>query len=355
MSVAAPAPVDRPAAPRTPSAALERALRSVVEGGGELELVERRPLSCHATFPLEELRLRDGDGRERWLVWKDLSRRSATDPVWAVKPRFVQDPLREVAAYRQVLFPAGVSAPRFLGASTDAATGRCWLFLERVAGRPLWQHGELEAWCAAARWAAELHARFAARPPISCGRLLAQDAGYFRRWIERLERSGRWLAATMREVEGLVRSSRAAVRWLAAQPVTLVHGELYPSNVLVEESDGALRIRPVDWEMAGIGAGLLDLAALTSGSWSEAERTTIVEAYRRALPERLRPLASDLRAGLDRCRLLLAVQWLTWSPFWTPPPDHAHDWLGEALGLASRLERPTPPSAHATPSGGLAS
>ena len=31
------------------------------------------------------------------------------------------------------------------------------------------------------------------------------------------------------------------------------------------------------------------------------------------------------------------AQWLGWSPSWSPPPEHAHDWLNEALTLAEKL------------------
>jgi hypothetical protein len=36
------------------------------------------------------------------------------------------------------------------------------------------------------------------------------------------------------------------------------------------------------------------------------------------------------------------VQWLGWSPDWSPPAEHAHDWLGEALHLADKLGLESP-------------
>jgi hypothetical protein len=36
-------------------------------------------------------------------------------------------------------------------------------------------------------------------------------------------------------------------------------------------------------------------------------------------------------------RLHLAVQWLGWSPDWTPPAEHAHDWYAEAVATAETL------------------
>lgn len=40
---------------------------------------------------------------------------------------------------------------------------------------------------------------------------------------------------------------------------------------------------------------------------------------------------------LDDCRLHIAVQWLAWSLEWTPPAEHAHDWVSEAISVADRI------------------
>jgi aminoglycoside phosphotransferase (APT) family kinase protein len=56
----------------------------------------------------------------------------------------------------------------------------------------------------------------------------------------------------------------------------LLHGELYPSNVLVLR-DGAPVV--VDWESAGTGAGEIDLATLLMGRWSERLRRRAQAAY----------------------------------------------------------------------------
>jgi len=31
------------------------------------------------------------------------------------------------------------------------------------------------------------------------------------------------------------------------------------------------------------------------------------------------------------------MQWLGWSADWSPPAEHAHDWLGEAIAMAEQL------------------
>jgi aminoglycoside phosphotransferase (APT) family kinase protein len=102
------------------------------------------------------------------------------------------------------------------------------------------------------------------------------------------------------------------------------------------EGEG-LRVCPVDWEMAALGPGLIDLAALTAGGWTSDEREKLALAYHAALGSHETPPLDAFLVVLDYCRLHLAVRWLGWSQDWTPPPEHAQDWLGEALGLAEKL------------------
>ena len=42
---------------------------------------------------------------------------------------------------------------------------------------------------------------------------------------------------------------------LVRLPRTLIHGELYPSNVIVGRGHHRERVCPVDWEMAALGPG----------------------------------------------------------------------------------------------------
>jgi hypothetical protein len=46
---------------------------------------------------------------------------------------------------------------------------------------------------------------------------------------------------------------------------------------------------------------------------------------------------TELRETLQLARLHLAVQWLGWEPTWSPPAEHRHDWLAEALEIAGAL------------------
>ena len=74
-------------------------------------------------------------------------------------------------------------------------------------------------------------------------------------------------AATARDKRARLRAIAAvherAVEEALSEGATKIHGEFYQSNVLVDQRGTSCSIHPVDWEMAGAGPPLLDLAALT--------------------------------------------------------------------------------------------
>ena len=164
------------------------------------------------------------------------------------------------------------------------------------------------------------------------------DAAFYRVWLERFLN---FQSAGLRPAgwESLVAGYEEAIERLIRLPSTLIHGEFYASNILVEETREGCRIRPVDWETAAIGPGLIDLAALTSGAWSERERTEMAATYHDALlSEGMAEVSlDDLLLAVDDCRLHLAIRWLGWAPDWSPPRENTHDWLGEAIALSEKM------------------
>ena len=256
-------------------------------------------------------------------------------------------PLREIATYESILGPCGISAPQFYGRVIDPLRGRYWLFLERVNGSPLTEIGDFDVWRQVSGWLAQMHGRVSRGPALARAAaavpLVRYDRAHCRLWIERArsylvhdaldQRSRRirfdWLASRY----------KAVLDEIAALPTGLMHGEFFASNVLVETAGGKVRVRPVDWERTGIGPALLDLAALTAGTWTDDERTELAERYHAELnPGSEDWLPRDVfMRGLDCCRVGIAMQHLGWAKRWTPPATHAQDWLGEALHAAERI------------------
>jgi hypothetical protein len=322
---------------RPTDAELIAALQKLLAGAGHApaRTIRRRPSEYRTSFPLEELELELEDGSSPRLAFKRLAWGELGEQARLAKPAFLHDPRREPAVYATVLDPAGLGAPRYWGAVAEPRRQRHWLFVEWVAGRELYQVGELALWEEAARWLARMHAELGAdvERHAAVGRLLDHDAGFYRRWIERAREFARAPGqppSRARAVDWLGERHEPVVEALLALPRTVVHGEFYASNVLVAANDTAPRVAPVDWELAAVGPGLTDLAALTSGDWSDPDREALAAAYGDA--------GASLE-GLDLARLQLAIQWLGWAPpEWVPPAGQRHDWLGEATALAERLD-----------------
>ncbi len=314
--------------------ALEAALSERFGAQTQLSGLERRPCAYRTSFPLEELDVQLRGGQLLRIMLKDLSHDSLAPEAARAKPRSLHDPLREIRTYRELLDGAVLGTPEYYGEATDAAGERHWLFIENVEGDVLWQVGEIETWAAAARWLATLHTRFTGTTETH-DFLLRYDRDLWRRWIVRAEAFARddgssgWSDEDRARVLHLAGSYDAVVDRLAEIPHTFIHGEFYPSNVLVGlgPDPGARRIAPIDWELAAAGPGLLDLAALTTG-WDRSNSAGIEAAYR----ERHEPAtgAVPFDEALAACRLHLAVQWLAWEPSWSPPKEHQRDWLSEA-------------------------
>jgi Ser/Thr protein kinase RdoA (MazF antagonist) len=299
--------------------------------------MRRRPSAYRTSFPLEELDLTLEDGTELRLLFKDLAWSALAEGARLAKPAFLHDPRREPAVYASLLAPRRIG-PRYYGSAIDPGIERYWLFVERVEGRELYQVGDLEIWQAVASWLGKMHSRLGAdlEGDTRRARLIEYDESYYRRWIER--------AREFAAMPGQPGSRAEGIAWIAARydravegllelPKTVIHGEFYASNVLVVDETAGPRVCPVDWEMAAVAPGLVDLAALTSGAWGEEEREAIVSAYRSGAGA-----LTFSPAQLDLARLHLSIQWLGWAPpSWTPPEGQRHDWLAEALALAEGL------------------
>ena len=298
--------------------------------------------SCAAqtSFKLIDLEIEFADGIVMRLLLKDLGIRNLDETARRVKPGFLYDPLREIKTYERILGRTHLGTAHFYGAVVRPEEDRYWLFLEKISGLRLCQVRDFSPWLQAARWLAHLHTQFAGESEHlkRSAPLVRYDAAFYRLW---LERSSNFQSAGLRPAgwERLVATYEAAIGRLIQLPSTLIHGEFYASNILVEETQEGCRIRPVDWETAAFGPGLIDLAALTSGAWSEQEQMEMAATYNDALlSEGVTEMPLDnLLQAVDDCRLHLAIRWLGWAPDWSPPRENKHDWLGEAITLSEKM------------------
>lgn len=282
-------------------------------------MIAAAPSRYATSHALYDLTL-DVDGAPVDLVLKDLAPDAVLPEARGRCPEFLDDPRREIVVYTELLASAD------LGTARCHAAGDHWLLLEKVPGVELYQVGELGPWQATGAWLARFHGALAGAVDEAPAVLLRHDPRFHRRWAERAAQFNddprmRWVLDRHPDV----------VEAVTALPSTIVHGDCWASNVLVDGD----RVCPVDWERAAVGTGVLDLAALSMG-WPERQRAEIALAYHAALgPDA--PDRATFLADVDRCAVLWCVQWLGWAPGWVAPPEHRKDWLATAVDLLERL------------------
>jgi aminoglycoside phosphotransferase len=306
--------------------------------------VIRTPYDYYSSFAIELLVANLQDGTQLPLIFKDLSPNALLEEARRVRPSELYQPEREIIVYRNVLAAAGLGTPTCYGSLIDQKADRYWLLLEKVAGDELYTIGEFSIWLDVARWLACAHSQLAESLNVQqTGTLLRYDARFFHTVVERAIAHSNTRRQSVDVNPGSLRSlwtmCHEIVDRIVELPRTIIHGDFYASNILVAAQDTNHRICPVDWELAGVGPGLMDLAALVSGKWSELERQKLARAYFDALscPQALNDFEEFATAFLA-CRLLLAVAWLGWSPDWKPPEMHRHNWLAEALSISEQLQ-----------------
>jgi hypothetical protein len=372
------------------SAALEQALARHFGAPRRLHRLRRRVSAYSSSCTIENLEVELDRGQKLRLVFKNLSPAALLEGAKRVRPGFLYEPQREILTYERILDPQRLGSAVCYGSVSSVEQERYWLFLERVTGPLLWQVGRMEAWEQAARWLARLHSEFDAAdfamhlapspqpsPPMGervaagqgrgCARvtrsvsrsagtmelpkggerfahLVRHDEEFYGTWLGRAEeflrqRRARASPEIRRRFRRLAGRYDRLVARLMELPRTVVHGEFYPSNIIVGGTAEARRICPVDWELAASAPGLIDLAALTAGGWSPEARAKMIAAYRDALEPRKHrtPSLGDLVEAVACCQLHGCVQWLGWAADWSPPDEHAQNWLQEAFRLADKL------------------
>src|SRR5437763_8396237 len=260
---------------------LVEALQAAVGTGQRRVVGADASLSPYSSsFRIEDVTVDFVGGEREHLVLKDLSWGTMLEGARAVRTEATHDPCREVDVYRNLLSRAPSGPPRLLGWLHRDREERHWLFLEKVDGLQLRHVGELETWRHAARWVGEFHARFREPEDLAAAGLPEWTAHRLRQSLRTAEArvSGHGDRRARRTMARVRHHHATAVPRLEGVPVTLIHGQLYPSNVLVVPGSPP-RISPLDWETAAVGPGVLDLAALVEGTWDETARDALCRAY----------------------------------------------------------------------------
>ena len=269
--------------------------------------VERRPSRASTSYDTEIVTAHFAGGGKLEVFLKDFGRTRLPKEAREDRRR------RELGVYREIIGDADVGTARYYGSVWDEDADRYWLLLELVHGTEL-RALNVEHWIPAAGWLGRLQGHFAGSPAVADPPpfLLRHDAAFFRAKGESarrsVERIAPALAARMAQVlEGYER----IVGVMAEQEPTLVHGAYRPANILIDRSNGQLRICPTDWELAAVGSPLYDLAFFCDG-FEPPVLDQMWDAYadelrRAGLPALDR---AELRFVVDCFRVYRVIAWL---------------------------------------------
>lgn len=204
------------------------------------------------------------------------------------------------ASIYDYLFPdPELSTPRVYGTFQADDPARC-LVLEFTAGHRVSSSPNPRDLIGACRDLALFHAR--GRRGLPQGHNVF-DRAHFTRIAGYRAMPNEIIGALQGAASQLEESMQMVIDILSETPRTIIHGELYPSDVIVNDSGPVV----IDWESAGVGPGVIDLAVLTQGSWGRDLVTECEETYWRhtglADPE-------AAKRSLRAARVFAAVQLL---------------------------------------------
>jgi thiamine kinase-like enzyme len=303
---------------------------------GPVEIVDRSPEPNSSTFPVEIVTCRVAKGDPVTLLCKYSRPGQARLPAWHVSHGHRHGVGYEALVYRHVLEPLRMTTPRLWGTYESGDEG--WLAIEylrdcvRVKSAP----EEIDR---VADWIGQFHARNQRRlrePALTF--VSRYSADYYRGWAQRTVAYARKHRRDCRKVEAVCDAFEEGIEALLTPPLTIIHGELYPSNVLYRSGS----IHPVDWESAAIGAGEIDLVALTE-QWPAEDVERCQRAYVRA-----RWPSGDVDTGFERrvwaARLYLLLRWTGTPRAWSTRGARSHyllrledEWA--QLNVRSRVDR----------------
>jgi aminoglycoside phosphotransferase (APT) family kinase protein len=312
-------------------AALRSAARAMVGADGRgIESVSLAPSDFATLAAAEVATVTLHGGEQRRIFVKHVSGQPSHED---------KRPDRELRIYRDLFADARLPVPALLGYADDGdGAGR--LFLEHVGGWPVKYH-PLDEWRHAVERLADLHVHFATRAERlhAADYLLRLDGEHLLRWARRARRVvGAAYPASARDLERSLSRYPEAAAVLADAPQTLVHDDLAPKNVLVDPGVEPAAIWFVDWELGGVGCGLMDLAHLKFGFPPE-EDDAMVATYRAAVAGTpLQTGETELRRLLALCEAHKILYRLASSARWRLPADIVAEWAADVRRLVAAVE-----------------
>src|SRR5262245_22899727 len=312
---------------------LERFLQVGKRCGVKVSGIKSEPSPFATLFPAEVLTVSLGNEDEVSFFVKHLGSEQSDHPDKQCRDR-------EILVYEKLLQKDHLPAVKYYGSRWNEMTKRREVFLEYIDDWNLKYH-DLEHWFTAARRLAHLHAYFATRAGrvSDCDFLLRLDDRYLCEWANRaLSVVADQSAELATELACVVDNYKRVAEVLIRQPLTLVHNDLAPKNVIADRSSSPARICFIDWEMAGVGCGLMDLVHLKYGL-DPVNDQKMCTAYCEELAgtDLLPPDPQSRNSLFAACEVHQIIYLLAHSKSWQLPIAKVAQWVMEAEQFMARI------------------
>jgi len=312
---------------------LERFLQVGKRCGVKVSGIKCEPSPFATLFPAEVLTVSLGNEDEVSFFVKHLGSEQSDHPDKQCRDR-------EILVYEKLLQKDHLPAVKYYGSRWNEMTKRREVFLEYIDDWNLKYH-DLEHWFTAARRLAHLHAYFATRAGrvSDCDFLLRLDDRYLCEWANRaLSVVADQSAELATELACVVDNYKRVAEVLIRQPLTLVHNDLAPKNVIADRSSSPARICFIDWEMAGVGCGLMDLVHLKYGL-DPVNDQKMCTAYCEELAgtDLLPPDPQSRNSLFAACEVHQIIYLLAHSKSWQLPIAKVAQWVMEAEQFMARI------------------
>ena len=312
---------------------LERLLQAGKRRSLKVSSIKCEPSPFATLFPAEVLTVSLGNEDEVSFFVKHLGSEQSDHPDKQCRDR-------EILVYEKLLQKNHLPAVKYYGSRWNEMTKRREVFLEYIDDWNLKYHN-LEHWFTAARRLAHLHAYFATRAEriSDCDFLLRLDDRYLCEWANRaLSVVADQSAELATELACIVDNYKRVAEVLIRQPLTLVHNDLAPKNVIADRSSSPARICFIDWEMAGVGCGLMDLVHLKYGL-DPVNDQKMCTAYCEELEgtDLLPPDPQSRNSLFAACEVHQIIYLLAHSKSWRLPIAKVAQWVMEVEQFMARI------------------
>jgi hypothetical protein len=254
-----------------------------------------------------------------------------------------------------------------LGIASDRSAEWVWQVFEDLGDQTLETETDRALVGAAIDLCAELHVRFADHPLLPECRMYGKDVGmtYYLagvrdaiRGLEHLDLPATDADDPLPAVRDRLLSRlyqlredgprRARIVGELGGPETIVHGDLFPKNILTVPAEDGLRATLIDWDQAGVGSLTYDLSTLLYRFPVE-QRPWILDRYQAsAAPLGWRvPSTGDLNLMLETAELSRIANYLVWVCVAAREPRAT--WLPESLEEVERWFAALEPAVRPSP------